>query len=362
MKILFACSASGGHVLPALSVARELKNMNGLNRILILTERNRISADILTGCGFEVVFLDAKAPFNIRMPAINSIIKLLMNSPSIIKTLRRFRPETIVGFGGYVSIVPILLSRRLGAKCIIHEQNVYPGRANRILARFAQTIAVSFKATKDYFGSSKIARKIIYTGLPLRDDLKLLDRGQAADFFKFDPGLFTILVLGGSSGSSKINRYFLGALDRISSEKQLQIIHISGLQDEDSVRNSYGGRARLKARTFAFLKEMSFAFSLADICICRSGASTLHELSFYKLPSILIPYPYAAGHQIDNAKVLSDSKAAIMLQEKDVPEKLGETLNLFLRNKDKLREMKNNFPQDLLLDASSRIAGLISQT
>ncbi len=359
MKILFACSASGGHILPALGVARELKKINGQNQILILTEKNRISSDILTGCGFEIVFLQGKVPFNIRLPIVNSVMKLLMNSARIARILKEFRPEVIFGFGGYVSIVPVLLSRRLGARCIIHEQNVLMGKANRFLARFAEIVAVSFKETKDYFANSKIARKIIYTGLPLRNDLKLMERNQAADFFKLDPKIFTILVLGGSSGSSKINRYFLNALDKLSLKNELQIVHIAGSKDESFVRDFYGQRPNLKARTFGFLKEMSFAFSLADISISRSGASTLYELSFFKLPSILIPYPYAAGHQFANARVLSDPGAAILLEEENVSEGLGATLSLFLTNKGKLAEMKNSFPQDLIFDAGKIIAGLI---
>lgn len=361
MKILFACSASGGHILPALSVARELKKINGQNQILILTEKNRISSDILTGCGFEIVFLQAKAPFNMRLPVINSIIKLLTNSAQIVKILKGFRPEVIFGFGGYVSILPVFMSKSLGAKCIIHEQNVSLGRANRILARFAQAIAVSFQATKDHFANTKIGRKIIYTGLPLRNDLRLVERREAAGFFKLDPKYFTILILGGSSGSSKINRYFLNVIDELSVKNELQIIHISGLQDEAFVRSFYGERPHLKARTFGFLKEMSFAYSLADICISRSGASAVYELGFYKLPSILIPYPYAAGHQIDNAGVLSDSNAAILLKEESAPKKLREALNLFLTRKDKLADMKNNFPHDLIFNASKKLVSLISQ-
>lgn len=359
MKILFACSASGGHILPALGVARELKNIDGQNRILILTEKNRISTDILTGCGFEIVFLASKLPLNMRLPVLNSVIKLFMNLGRVLRILKEFRPDVIFGFGGYVSIVPVIFSRRLGAKCIIHEQNVRLGRANRFLAGFAKTIAVSFRETKDSFSSTKIAKKIIYTGLPLRDDLELLDKKEAADFFRLDPKSFTILVLGGSSGSSKINRYFLNAIDKLSSKNELQIVHIAGPKDEDSVRNFYGQHPDLKARTFGFLKEMSFAFSLADICISRSGASTLYELSFFKLPSILIPYPYAAGHQSANARVLSAPGAAILLDEKCVREGLGETLSLFLTNKERLAEMKKNFPKDLIFDAGKKIAGLI---
>lgn len=359
MRVLLACSASGGHIIPALSVAEALRRKESRAEIFILTENNQVSAQILDGLEFQAVLIDPKLKFNLGLQIANSAMKLLINCIKIFKTVKELDPDVIVGFGGYLSLVPVLFSKLYKIPCLIHEQNVILGKTNRFLSGFIRTIAVSFKDTKEALKKSKIWEKIIYTGLPLRSSLKQYDKAEAANFFKLDANIFTILVLGGSSGSAAINRIFLTAVDDMRKKENLQVIHICGFRDEANTRVFYKNHPNLKARIYPFLKEMSFAFSLADICISRSGASAIYELSFFKLPSIFIPYPYAGGHQFANADVLAKTHAAVLIDEKDAKFQLSRQLDAIFDEKAILANMKGAFRSDLIFDAAERLSEII---
>jgi UDP-N-acetylglucosamine--N-acetylmuramyl-(pentapeptide) pyrophosphoryl-undecaprenol N-acetylglucosamine transferase len=359
MKILFACSASGGHLIPALNTAGELIQKDTSAQVFILTEKNKISLEILKNTKFNIVFLDCRLPFNIGLSVLNSIVKLLITSLKTFNTIKNLKPDIIVGFGGYVSLMPVLIARMFHIRNIIHEQNVILGKANRFLANFSDTLAVSFSQTKDSCKNSRIKERMVCTGLPLRSDLKRFDKAQAADFFKLSPKEFTVLVLGGSTGSRAINRLFLNCVDSVFKPNDAQIIHISGFGDELEVKSFYNKRQNQKARVFPFLKEMPVAFSLADVCVCRSGASTIYELTFFKLPAIIIPYPFAGGHQYENALVLNRVNSAILLEEKAAEFGLKQELSDLLHNQNKLLEMRNNFPSDLKFSGHETLAKLI---
>ncbi|MEW6171362.1 MAG: UDP-N-acetylglucosamine--N-acetylmuramyl-(pentapeptide) pyrophosphoryl-undecaprenol N-acetylglucosamine transferase [Candidatus Omnitrophota bacterium] len=359
MKVLFTASASGGHIFPALSVARLLKKKFPQAQILFLTEKNKVSSQILNGCEFEVFFLEFKSKGAFSLQVSSSIIKLLLFSLRIINILMKFSPDYIVGFGGYVSVIPIILGRFLGIRTLIHEQNVLMGKANYLLGAFAERIAVSFKVTQERIRSSKITRKIIYTGLPLRESLKQNKREESSHFFNFNLLNKTILVLGGSSGSREINRAFIKSIASLSSIEKLQIIHISGFEDEGEVKLFYQNHPNLCAKVFPFLQDMSLAYSIADLCISRSGAATIYELSLFKIPAILIPYPYAKAHQFENARILGQMKAAIILREETINFSLEQNLRFLIYDKKILEELRNNFPTDLYFDGAKRLADII---
>lgn len=359
MKVLFTASASGGHIFPALSVARALKKKSPQVQILFLTEKNKVSSQILSNCEFDVFFLEQKSIGAFSLQINSSIIKLLLSSLRIISIVRKFAPDYIAGFGGYVSLIPVILGRLLGIKTLIHEQNVVLGRANRFLGGFADTMAVSFGVTKEKVKSSKIAKKIVYTGLPLRESLRQMNREEAKRFFNFDLSAKTILVLGGSSGSQAINKSFINSLEGLGNIEKLQIIHMAGLEDEQELKRFYQNKPNLCAKVFPFLEEMSLAYSIADLAISRSGAGTIYELCLFRIPAILIPYPYAKAHQFENARILKEAKAAIILKEETLSLSLQQNLRFLLSDKKILREMRNNFPSYLYFDGAKRLAEII---
>ncbi len=359
MKVLFTASASGGHIFPALSVARELKKKSPQVKIFFLTEKNKISSQILSDCEFEVSWLELNSIGAFALQIRSSIIKLLLFCFPIISRVSKFSPDYIVGFGGYVSVIPIILGRLWGIKTIIHEQNVSLGKANCFLGGFADTIAVSFKATQAKRKSSAIGKKIIYTGLPLRESLRQNNRQEASRFFNFNPLVLTILVLGGSSGSRAINQGFIRSIENLDREEPFQVIHLSGREQEREIKSFYESQVNLSAKVIPFLPDMSLAYSAADLCICRSGAGTIYELSLFKMPAILIPYPYASAHQFENARFLEEAKAAIVLKENNLNYSLRENLSSILSDRKILQTMRGNFPPDLYFDGAQRLSEII---
>ncbi|MFH1491845.1 MAG: UDP-N-acetylglucosamine--N-acetylmuramyl-(pentapeptide) pyrophosphoryl-undecaprenol N-acetylglucosamine transferase [Candidatus Omnitrophota bacterium] len=359
MKILFALSGSGGHIFPALSTAEKLAKGSSQADIVFLTEKNKISLEILGNSEFKVFFLDSKLARRLPLQAFSSIVKLLMTSFESLRIVREIRPDVVVGFGGYISIIPVFLAKLFRLKSIIHEQNVSLGRANYLLSLICNCLAVSFKATEGRFKNSRLNKKIIYTGLPLREGLKEVSSSEAIRFFDFDSNIFTILVLGGSQGSQHINKDFIDCLEDLPFKDKLQIIHISGFKDEAWIKSFYDKSPQLKVKTFPFLSQMSFAFSAADLCICRSGASTINELSLFKLPAMLIPYPGTHVHQRENAQILVKAGAAVLLEERKLAFSLKENLKRLYNQREIIKDMKESFPKDVIFNASDRLSEVI---
>jgi UDP-N-acetylglucosamine--N-acetylmuramyl-(pentapeptide) pyrophosphoryl-undecaprenol N-acetylglucosamine transferase len=268
--------------------------------------------------------------------------------------LLRFRPDVAVGFGSLTCIPMILLSKLLGIKTLIHEQNVIPGRANRLMARFSDRIAVSFKETMGYLKDYQ--KKIALTGNPIRSELKKCGRSESLDFFGLSDNKFTILVMGGSLGSHNINVAFLKSISNFTDKTKLQIIHLTGAKDYEPLKNSYKNLDCI-VRLYSFLKPMQYAYSACDIAITRAGATTIAEIMDFRVPAIIIPYPYAYQHQLDNAKVLERIGSAIIIEDSQLQTGiLTETLNRLINHPDRLKEMSSCYNKLPVLEANVLLA------
>lgn len=310
-RVLVVTGASGGHIFPALSLIARLKdNPEGTAALLVLPKKH-IKDEVISHNDISylsVSTLSAKLSFK-NLAAAFGFLKSFLQS---IFILAEFRPAVVVGFGSLTSVPVVFWAWFFRIKTIIHEQNVLPGRANRLLAMCADKIAVSFPQTKGCL--KHYEEKIIFTGNPIRRELRRCAKKEARDFFGFDQEKLTILVMGGSQGSHRINYAFLDALKDIKALSGLQIIHLAGEEDYGLLKDRYGD-LKAQVRLFSFLKEMQFAYSAADLAISRSGATTITELIYFALPAILIPYPFAWRHQLFNAKVLESCCAALVIEE-----------------------------------------------
>jgi UDP-N-acetylglucosamine--N-acetylmuramyl-(pentapeptide) pyrophosphoryl-undecaprenol N-acetylglucosamine transferase len=197
-------------------------------------------------------------------------------------------------------------------KTLIHEQNVIPGKANRFLAKFCDKIAISFAETRKYLKGYE--RKTVLTGNPMRRDLIRMDKAKALDFFGFKEDRLTLLVMGGSQASHRINTAFFKSLSELAADHKLQVIHLCGQKDFDSLDYGYKD-LRINYRLTPFLKEMQYAYSASDLAVCRAGATTVSELIFFKLPAVIVPYPFANAHQMANALVLEEKGCALIVEE-----------------------------------------------
>jgi UDP-N-acetylglucosamine--N-acetylmuramyl-(pentapeptide) pyrophosphoryl-undecaprenol N-acetylglucosamine transferase len=341
MKILVACGGTGGHIFPALSFLKDLKLCQNNCDILLVVTRRTIEKQIIPE-GYKIAHISL-LPVKLKLDKENivSILKLVKGAFESIKIIIRFRPDLVIGFGGYASFLLVFFAWALGVKTLIHEQNVIMGRANRALAPFVDRIAISFSQTKDYISSYR--DKLFLTGNPLRPGLIRLKQEEALDFFGFSKDRFTILIMGGSLGAHKINMEFFKTVSLIKDRVNFQIVHLCGVDDFDFLNDGYKN-INIIAKVFKFLDQMQYAYSGADLVICRGGALTVSELIFFQLPAIIIPYPYAYAHQLANAKVLTDIKCAILIEDKSLNAlELGNILIKLFSNPDKLNNMRFNY-------------------
>ena len=356
MRILVVSGATGGHIFPALAFLDSLRQQDqNIETLLILPKRNILGKEItrdykiryisMSPIKFSFSFKNIKGAFNFLKASLKSIFILI-----------EFCPDTVVGFGSLSSLPIVLFAWIFRIKTMIHEQNVFPGRANTFLAPFVDRIAISFGETERFL--KQYRRKIVVTGNPLRSSLKIIEKTKALEFFQFSQSKFTILVMGGSLGSSKINQSFQGALFNMWNKNNLQVIHLGGAKDYGYLKDSYKNLG-VDVRIFDFLDSMQYAYSASDLVIARAGALTIAEIIFFKLPAILIPYPYAHKHQAVNADMLGRMKSALIIPDDKLDtEALKDAIEEFMRNPDKLKNMRLQYNKSPSKDAGALLVEL----
>ncbi len=320
MKFLICAAGSGGHIYPALSLANELKRKDESAQIIFLSSKKSIDKQIFEKTQGRVVGFDFIPPQ--RKTGVNTVKFCLKNLYFLLKfskeSIRVFflilaiKPDLVIGFGGIGSVAAIISAKLLNIPSLIHEQNVVPGLANRLLGRLSSKVATGFQKSNIYFKN----RNSVFTGNPIRCDLQRLDAAQARNSLGLNIEKFTILVMGGSQGAVFINNCFISALKGLTEEKRfrLQVIHCCGNKDVTAVEKKYED-IKIQARVFAFCTLMSSAYSAADLIVGRSGAGTLNEICFFGKASILIPYPYAQAHQNANAEFMQEASAATLVKQ-----------------------------------------------
>ncbi|MBU4150007.1 MAG: undecaprenyldiphospho-muramoylpentapeptide beta-N-acetylglucosaminyltransferase [Candidatus Omnitrophica bacterium] len=305
MKIFIVAGGTGGHLFPAIRLAEEILS-RGTAEVLFIASSRKQDRDILRkkNIGFQTLPIIGMQRKNI-FAILNFLARLFVGTLKSIYLLARFRPGCVIGFGGFVSGPIVLLASLSGARTVIHEQNVFPGKANLLLAKFADKIAVNFEESIKYLKGFE--SKIVVSGNPLRPGLKRSERSRDG---------FTILAMGGSQGAHTLNILVPEALNLLepSRKNALEIIHIAGHREKQDVENAYKDKG-IANRVFAFTHDMGKIYSECDFVIARAGATTVSELAHLAKPSILIPYPFAQGHQKLNAMVLERSGLAVMVEE-----------------------------------------------
>lgn len=351
MKILVITGASGGHIFPALGFLDTLKEKHKNIDTLLILPKNNITNQI-GEFEYKLNYISVSSiKLNLDFSNFMAIFNFFKGSLESIAILLKFKPDIVVGFGSLACIPMLIFAWAFRIKTLIHEQNVIPGRANRFLGLFSDRIAVSFAETKDYF--EKYKRKVVFTGNPIRKELVRIDKDKALNFFGFSEDKFTILIMGGSQGSHRINQEFLRAISTMSDKLGFQVIHLAGRRDYDLLQYSYKD-LNINSRLFSFFQSMEYAYSASDLVISRAGASTIAEIIFFGLPAIIIPYPFAYKHQMANAGALEKIGSAIIIKDNELDgDILRQIIESLINNPQRIKNMRSRYDSLLRADANT---------
>jgi UDP-N-acetylglucosamine--N-acetylmuramyl-(pentapeptide) pyrophosphoryl-undecaprenol N-acetylglucosamine transferase len=339
MKIIIAGGGTGGHIFPALAIAKELRNVIADVVVTFVGTARGLEARIIPKEGYDVRFIRSEGLVGKSiLKTIKSIIQIPVSLKDSRDILKEIKPDLVLGVGGYSSGPVVLRAKMMGIPTIIHEQNTVPGVANKILGKFVDTVAVTYHESIKYFPSEKT----YLTGNPIRAEILKGNRDRGCETFSLDRDRFTIFVFGGSLGASSINKAVAEALVYLEPLKDhIQFLHQTGDRECDTVKEVYRARG-FRGTVIPFAYEMADAYAVADLIISRAGATTLAEVTACGKAAILVPYPYAAAnHQEINARKLWDMGAAQMVLERDLNGKtLSDLIKHLLEQPDAIGEME----------------------
>jgi UDP-N-acetylglucosamine--N-acetylmuramyl-(pentapeptide) pyrophosphoryl-undecaprenol N-acetylglucosamine transferase len=317
MRIVITGGGTGGHLYPGLAIAEALRDRSREIEILFVGG-DRLEARVVPQEGWPFRAIPARGlP---RRPGPGTVAALAVNAAGAARALHllwRWKPEVVVATGGYVCAPVGAAAALLGIPLAIQEQNMWPGLANRLLARWAMWISVPHRDAAARVGG----RGVEVTGVPLRRRAIEGDRSRGLARWGLEAGRKTLLVVGGSQGAHSLNRAVCRLADLIMYQEDLQILHQTGPAELAPVRDAIGHREHvgppaLRHVAVPFLNPIGDAYACADLVLCRAGASTLAEVTAWGLPAIVVPYPFAAGgHQEENAAVLTRAGAAVRIAD-----------------------------------------------
>lgn len=333
--MLLSGGGTGGHLFPALAIAEEVQKLEPATEFLFVGTRGKIEARIVPqrGYPFRSIWISG---FHRRLTIDNLLfpVKVIVSLVQSLMILRKFKPDVVIGTGGYVCGPVLLIATWLGIPTVVHESNSYPGVTTRLLASRVQKIFIAFESTKQWLQS---IGNVELAGTPTRESLGTVSKQEGRSFFGLDENRPTLLVVGGSLGAASINSAVLSSLDLVIGSG-IQLIWQTGQSDYERVQQALGSRK--VGWLGAFIDRMEFAFGAADAVACRAGATTLAELTRIGKPAILIPYPHAAAnHQRHNALALANAGAAVMIEDSEVARKFGTMVVDLLNDAPRLKTM-----------------------
>ena len=350
MKAIIAGGGTGGHLYPGIAVAREIQRRSSQSQILFVGAEQGIEARLVPKEGFPLRTLPLggiKGVGGVRQA--QNLMKMVNGLFKAQEILKDFKPDVVIGVGGYASF-PMLSAAILGGyPRVIMEQNAIPGLANRVLGKWVDFAAVSDPRTQSYFGKAAVV-----TGNPVRPEFKSIPPKQHVP-------PYTILVFGGSQGAQSINRAVIDALEPLKDWKdRLRFVHQTGERQMDDVKNAYAAKG-FDADVRVFFNDFYQQYAAADLIVARSGATTVSEIKAAGRAAILVPFPFATDdHQTKNARAMADENAAILISNAELNgPRLATALRELLTDPARLEQIEKNARRIAILDSEQRIVNLV---
>lgn len=360
-KILFATGGTGGHINPALAVAGYIRENYPQAEILFVGTADRMEAQLVPAAGYdfktiEIQGFSRELNFEGLKHNIKTVNLLFKSEGQAKKIIEDFKPDVVIGFGGYVSGPVLSVAARMGIPTAVHEQNAFPGVTNKNLAKKVDVVMLTAPEAEKLL---KPKNPCVVTGLPIRGEIISANKEFARAEMKLDSRPL-ILSMGGSLGARAINEAVKYLILHRFEKKDCYYLHATGKAGASMI-DDIGKDVDLNFNPQIMLREyindMDRCLAAADLVVCRAGASSLSEIQALGKPSILVPYPYAAeNHQYYNAKTMSDRDAAILIEEKDFTgERLLSEVEKLFSKPERLKKMGENARAMAILDASQRI-------
>ena len=348
MRVVISAGGTGGHIYPALAIINKIKEKEPNSEFLYIGTHNRMEKDIVPKYGIpyksiEIYGFDRRHLLN-NFRTIKCLVKAKKTCKNIIK---EFKPDIVIGVGGYVTVPVISAAKSLNIKTFIHEQNSVAGKANLSLSSKVDRIGVSFKSSLNEFPKEKV----VFTGNPCSEDA-IKKEPIDKKVFGLKETKKLVLIVMGSLGSSKINEFMVKSMS-LFNNKDYEILFVTGKNYYDEIiKNKFPNNVKV----VPYIDDMTRIMKRTDLIVTRAGASTLSEIIALKLPSILIPSPYVPNnHQYKNAMDLVNNEAAIILEEKDLKgDILLRKIDDIINDKEKINKIKTNLKK-LSVDNSATV-------
>lgn len=354
MKILIATGGTGGHIFPAIETAKALRvrgHQVSFAGVLGMSEKK------IEALNFPVFSLSAQGLNDRSFSGWLNFGSIMSKAVwGAFDVIRKCGPDQIIGFGGYGAFPVVMAGSLMRCPVLIHEQNVVPGKANTLLSKIVKKVAISFEGSRKYFNPAKV----VWTGCPCHHSA-VPSRSESLLAFGLKENKKTIVLLGGSQGSQRLNEIFFELMKDIS-PVSIQAIHMTGPRDFPLYEKRYL-EENLPVKVYPFIDNISQAYAVADIVIARAGAATVSELGLLGLASVLVPYPFAGNHQKSNADVLADKGAALIVEQKDLTksslhEAVTRILSSNFSREEILKKTKGLFQTDAALQVALVAEGL----
>jgi len=367
MKFVISGGGTGGHVYPALAIVRGLQEKWPESQFLYIGSQKGIEKKIVSQEKIPFQSIKIKQGIN-RSHLLKSVFTACYSVPESFwearSLIQQFRPDAVIGTGGYVSFPVVCAGEFLGYPTFIHEQNAWPGLTNRILARKATCTMLTFPEAQNHLQAKRIA----LTGLPVRPEILQTQREEAQTFLQLEKNRFTVLIFGGSLGAASINQATEAMLPDLL-ETSLQLIWITGAKHYESIQKRLQEQGflqenhPLKIHLYPYLYEMAQAMAASDLAVCRCGAATLSELQMVGLPAVLIPYPYATeNHQEKNGMSLVQQGAGVLIADSGLNAgTLREAIEGIWKNPEKQQKMREQMKSLAQPDSLQKIVAEIER-
>lgn len=350
MRVVVSAGGTGGHIYPALAIVSKIKEKEPTSEFLYIGTHNRMEKDIVPK--YDIPFQSVKIyglSRSISFRNIRNVGYCFTAYRQCLKMIKEFKPDIVIGVGGYVTVPVIMAAHKLGIPTFVHEQNSVVGMANKMLAKYATKIGVSFESTMDCFEKDKVS----FTGNPCSEKALSIQPMDKKELGLSLHKKLVVLVMG-SLGSEKVNDFLVSMLPMFNG-KQYEVVYITGKDYYEEIKKK--AKCGPNVKIVPYVEDATRLFKVADILVSRAGASIISELIALGVPTIYIPSPYVPNnHQLKNAMDLVEKKAALLIEEKDLKgDKLVREIDHLFDDRKLYQTIKTNLKEQMIPDSSTRI-------